>query len=225
MPHDGNWQDSILDEFTPGISPVIVVSDPDGLLRNESVLAALRHRGFALLPFEDPIAFRYAYEAHFRPLLQAPDFAGLVVYMGAPSTALDVLPYDILARARRVSLSLAVLFPRLHHAVLCTLAPDDWDALHLVESRSAATEVLGELATKDFVLRHVFDFQPELLSSPAALLAALLRRHYPGRRIPATLNERIVQALRPRFKSGRSGRSCRTVRRSLAFCKNAGLYF
>lgn len=200
MPYGGSWQDSVLDEFTPGIEPIIVASDPDGLLRNERVLAALRQRGFALLPFDDPIVFRYAYESHYRPLAREAAFAGLVVCVAGASVELDALPYDILASARRVSFSLAALFPRLDQVVLRTLAPEDWDALHLAESRFSATAVLGESMTKDFVLQHVFGFQPELLSSPAALLAALLRHHYPGRRVPSILNERIVQILRSRFQ-------------------------
>ena len=200
MPYEGSWQESVLDEFTPGISPIIVVSDPDGLLRNERVFAALRERGFALLPFEDPVTFRYAYQSHHRSLVREAAFAGLIVRVAGASTELDALPYDILASARRVSLSLAALFPRLDHAVLRTLVPDDWDALHLAESRSGATAVLGESMTKDFVLQHVFGFQSELLSSPAALLAALLRRHYPGQRMPTALSERVVQVLCSRFR-------------------------
>ena len=195
MPHESSWQDSVLGEFTPGVSPLTVVSDPDGLLRNEGVLAALRGRGFALLPFEDVIAFRYAYESRYRSILREAGFPGLVVPVAAASAG--DLPYDILANARCVSLSLAALFPRLDQSVLRTLAPDDWDALH---ESGAETTVLGESATKDFVLRHVFGLQPELWSSPAALLAALLRRHYPARCIPATLNERVAQVLLPRFQ-------------------------
>ena len=95
MPHERSWQDSVLDEFTPGLSPVTVVSDPDGLLRNEGLLAALRERRFALLPFEDPVAFRYAYESHYRPLLRSADAAGLVVCVAGPPPALNDLPYDI----------------------------------------------------------------------------------------------------------------------------------
>ena len=49
-----SWQDAILSEFTPGISPLTVVADPDGLLQDDEILAALRERGFSLLRFEDP---------------------------------------------------------------------------------------------------------------------------------------------------------------------------
>ena len=59
-------QDRILREFVPGASPITLAAAPDGLLQDERILAELRERGFSLLRFEDPIAFRYAYESQFR---------------------------------------------------------------------------------------------------------------------------------------------------------------
>lgn len=61
-----DWQKRILSQFVPGVSPIILAVDPDGLLQNEHILAGLQERGFSLLWFEDPIAFRYAYESRFR---------------------------------------------------------------------------------------------------------------------------------------------------------------
>jgi hypothetical protein len=42
------------------------VADPDGLLLEEGILEGVRKRGFEMIPFEDHIAFRYAYESKFR---------------------------------------------------------------------------------------------------------------------------------------------------------------
>ena len=55
-----DWQKRILSQFVPGVSPIILAADLDGLLQNEHILASLQERGFSLLWFEDPIAFRYA---------------------------------------------------------------------------------------------------------------------------------------------------------------------
>ena len=55
-------QARILQEFVPGTSPITVAADPDSLLQDERILTGLWERGFVLLRFEDPIAFRYAYE-------------------------------------------------------------------------------------------------------------------------------------------------------------------
>jgi hypothetical protein len=55
---------------------------------------------------------------------------------------------------------------------------------------------LGDNATKEFVLRHVFEIAPELIKQPSDLLRVLLRRHYRGQRIPGVLDVRFVQLLR-----------------------------
>ena len=47
-------------------SRLTLVADPDGLLTEEGMLSAIRDRGFDLIPFDDPIAFRFAYESQYR---------------------------------------------------------------------------------------------------------------------------------------------------------------
>ena len=41
-------------------------ADPDRLLSEETILDRIRARGFDLIPFEDHVAFRYAYETRYR---------------------------------------------------------------------------------------------------------------------------------------------------------------
>jgi len=55
---------------------------------------------------------------------------------------------------------------------------------------------LGDNATKEFVLRHVFEIAGELIKQPSDLLRVLLRRHYRGQRIPRILDNRFIQILR-----------------------------
>ena len=191
----GSWQARILGEFTPGASPITVVADPDGLLQDESILASLRERGFLLLRFEDPIAFRYAYESQWRKS----SWKGLVVLVARPPAALDSLPYDVLANARPLAFGLAELFPNLDRSVVAGLEPADFKALYEAQALHATT-VLGENASKDFVLQHVFGIVPELVRTSAQLLAALLRRHYAGRRVPPALDARFVSRIAGRFQ-------------------------
>ena len=194
-----SWQDAILSEFTPGVSPLTVVADPDGLLQDDEILATLQRRGFSLLRFEDPIAFRYAYESRYRGREVSADAQGLIVLVPAQPSALDNLPHDILARSRRLAFSLAELFPSLNEAVVLALEPADRASLHeaVFLQQPAA---LGANASKDFVLRHVFHVAPELVRTPAALLAVLLRRHYADRRVPPALDARFIQAIEERFQ-------------------------
>ena len=160
-----SWQDAILSEFTPGVSPLTVVADPDGPLQDDEILATLQRRGFSLLRFEDPIAFRYAYESRYRGREVSADAQGLIVLVPAQPSALDNLPHDILARSRRLACSLAELFPSLNEAVVSALEPADRASLHEAVSLQQPA-ALGANASKDFVLRHVFHVAPELVRTP-----------------------------------------------------------
>ncbi|GIW56412.1 MAG: alkaline phosphatase [Nitrospiraceae bacterium] len=194
----GSWRDQILRAFTPEVARLTLVADPDGLLLEEGVLEGIRERGFALIPFEDPVAFRYAYESRFRSRWDHGEETDLVVVLRLPSSDLDMLPYDLLQAGRRLSFSLSDLFPNLSYPVVAALDRADLDALFDAQTRHAP-EPLGANATKDFILRHVFEIAPELVRTPADLLRVLLRRHYRGQQIPAVLDQHFIQVLR---KSG-----------------------
>ncbi len=75
---------------------------------------------------------------------------------------------------------------------MAALEPADLDSLHDAQARKAPG-VLGDEATKDFVLRHVFGFVPEIIAKPTDLLRVLLRRHYSAKRVPPMLDERFIQ--------------------------------
>jgi len=190
-----NWRDLILSEFTPGVARLTLVADPDGLLLEEGVLEGIRERGFELIPFEDHIAFRYVYESRFRSRWDRGEKTDLVVLLRSPSSNLNTLPYDLLQAGRKLSFSLSDLFPNLSYSVVAELDRADLDALFNAQLMYAP-EQLGENATKDFVLRHVFGIAPELIKEPKDLLCVLLRRHYRGQRIPSILDERLIQVLR-----------------------------
>ncbi len=190
-----SWRDQILSEFTPQVARLTLVADPDGLLLEEGVLEGIRERGFELIPFEDHVAFRYAYESKFRSRWDRGEKTDLVVVLRSPSSDLDALPYDLLQAGRKLSFNLGDLFPNLSYPVVAALDRADLDALYEAQAKHAPGR-LGDDATKDFVLRHVFEIAPELIKRPPDLLRVLLRRHYRAQRIPPILDERLIQVLR-----------------------------
>ncbi len=190
-----SWRDQILGEFTPQVARLTLVADPDGLLLEEDILQGIRERGFELIPFEDHITFRYAYESRFRSRWDRGEETDLVVVLRSPSNDLHSLPYDLLQAGRKLSFNLGDLFPNLSYPVIAALDRAYLDALYDAQERFNPGP-LGDNATKDFVLRHVFEIAPELIKTPSDLLRVLLRRHYRGIRIPATLDERFIQVLR-----------------------------
>lgn len=190
-----SWRDQILKEFTPKVARLTLVADPDGLLLEEGILEGIRERGFELIPFDDPIAFRYAYESKFRSRWDRGEHTDLVVVLRSRASDLSGLPFDLLQAGRRLSFSLGDIFPNLSYPVVTALDRGDLDALYEAQQRYAPGQ-LGDNATKEFVLRHVFEIAPELIKQPSDLLRVLLRRHYRRQRIPTVLDERFIQLLR-----------------------------
>jgi len=190
-----SWRSHILREFTPKVARLTLVADPDGLLLEEGILEGIRERGFELIPFEDHIAFRYAYESKFRSRWDRGEHTDLVVVLRSQASDLSGLPFDLLQAGRRLSFNLGDIFPNLSYPVVTALDRGDLDALYEAQKRHAPGQ-LGDNATKEFVLRHVFEIAPELVKQPSDLLRVLLRRHYRGQRIPTDLDERFIQLLR-----------------------------
>ena len=190
-----DWRDRILQAFTPGIARVTLAADPDGLLLEAELHEAIRERGFEILAFEDPVAFRFDYESRFRSRWDRGDGAGPEVVVRTERRDLSALPYDLLQTGRRLSFGLGDLFPALSHPVVATLDRSDLDALHRAQERHRP-DMLGDDATRDFALRHVFDLAPELVRNPSDLLCILLRRHYRGQLLPRLLDERLAHLLR-----------------------------
>ena len=190
-----SWRDQILREFTPNVARLTLVADPDGLLLEEGVLSGIRERGFELIPFEDHVAFRYAYESKFRSRWDQGEKTDLVVVLRSAASDLGCLPYDLLQAGRRLSFNLGEIFPNLSYPIVTDLDRGNLDKLYEAQKRHAPG-VLGDNATKEFVLRHVFEIAPELIRKPSDLLRVLLRRHYREQRVPALLDERFVQVLR-----------------------------
>ncbi len=198
----GGWRAPILRHFTPQIavtSRLTIAADPDRLLAEQTLLEEIRERGFDLIPFTDPIAFRYAYERQYRQRWDRGEETALVVLLRSEREDLSTLPFDLLQTARRndrlLRFSLVEIFPYLSPNVVAQLDPAHFDTLHEAVSASRTGE-MGERATSDFMLRHVFETSPEQLRSPEDLTRMLLRRHYRNRQLPTLLDERLIAQLR-----------------------------
>lgn len=195
-----DWRASILKHFTREIAAttrLTVVTDPDQLLTEQEILMELRARGFDLVPFEDHVAFRYAYESRYRQIWDRGEKTNLVVVLRSASGDPDSLPYDLLEQAKRqercLTFSVAQLFPKLSPNVLLALDRSAFQAIY--SALEADTPRMGEDQTKDFVLRHVFEIAPELIKSEAGLLKVLLSRHYRGLSFPPGLDDRFIHVL------------------------------
>ena len=190
----GSWRGTILEDFVPNVSKLTLVGDPDCLLTEEKLALQLRDRGFDLIEFNDPVEFRYAYESRYRSIWDCGEHTDLVVILRLQDSELEFLPYDLLQAGRKLSFNLGELFPNLSYPVIEQLDRSLLDALFEAQSKSPPDR-MGDNATKDFILRHVFGIAAELITNEVELLRALLRLHYGKIQIPLVLAERLSQVL------------------------------
>ncbi len=211
-----DWRTTLLTHFVPGVKPVIAVSDPDGLLREPTLLKRVEERGFIVLFFEDSLSFRVEYETRIRRRWDAGEKVEMVVSFEPGERDFETLPVDVIERARQVRLHLNDVFPRLSYDVIRQLEPPYYDGL-FAAYQTAAVQPLGEALTKDFLLRHLFAVDGSLVATEASLLSFLCRLHYTQAILPEVLVLHLERTLQPRFLAWPMGRLLRDRAVFLAF--------
>jgi len=179
--------DRLLHFFPPQSYPLTLVSDPDGLLNDEGILAALAERGFTLVDEPDPVHLRYRVQ-------QARPFSSnhpLIVVTAGP---LNKLPYDLWQQGHHVTLALHTFFPHLAYPVVRALTPPQRWRLSKAPSPPRR---LGRRTSMDYILRHAFDADLGALRQPAGLIAWLNDYHQQADPMPPVLADRLLAQLRP----------------------------
>lgn len=178
------WTERILSDFTADLARLWVVCDPDEVLLDEKLLSELRDRGFEVMRYEDPFAFRAEFEERYRAAWDRGEpgpAPSLIVHLrGADPNA---LPWDIVRHGRVVWLSLAELFPRLAYRTVQSVEPAHLATLfhaHQAELQSAR----GENESRDFILEHVYQLTPRSIRNPVDFWRELLRMHVANRSLP-----------------------------------------
>ena len=189
-----NWRDTILKHFQPKIARLTLVADLDGLLTEEGMLTAIRDRGFDLIPFDDAIAFRFAYESQYRSLWDKGQKMDVVVVLRSAEQPLNTLPFDLLKAGRQLTFALHQLFPMLNYPVIAGLDRMYLDVVHEAYQKRDGDQ-LTERETKAFVLMHCFSIVPKLIKTPVELLKVLLSLHSRKVRLPAFLNAYLLERL------------------------------
>ncbi len=195
------WRDAILKRLQCPGHRLILAADPDGLLQEEQVLTATHARGGDILSFDDPVAFRHAYESRYRRHWDAGEEAPRALVVRTSRPDLQHLPHDLLQQGRQVTFSLHDLVPHLSYPVLRDFfraAPDLFDRL-FDACQGYAGPRLGEERTLAYIARHVYNLAPEAIATLEDLVERLLLVHYHGQPIPARLAGWLSERLRPRF--------------------------
>lgn len=190
------WTERILQEFPADLSCFWIACDPDDLLLDEQILRGLRERGFEVLPIEDSIRLRTEYEERYRSAWErGEDGSAEALILQLRGSDLNALPWDYVRMGRKVSLSLADLFPKLSYSVIRQIDSEYHEPLFMAHNKRA-TQLLGEGATKDFILTHVFRISPDLINRPTDFWREVLRLHYRGAGLPDLLAEHVAAILK-----------------------------
>ena len=178
------WTERILSHFTADLTRLWVACDPDEVLLDEKLLTELRGRGFELMLYEDPFAFRAEYEERYRAAWDRGEpgaASSLVLHLRSADA--NALPWDIVHHGRVVRLSLAELFPKLAYSAVQQVGPEQFAELfqvHQTELQSAR----GENESKTFIVERVYNFPLMHLSGAVDVWRELLRMHFANRSLP-----------------------------------------
>lgn len=190
-----SWSERILQAFPEDISPFWIARDPDNLLLDEQILQVLRDRGFEVLPFYDPIAFRVEYEERYRAAWDNGSMGSCkALVLQFSGTDMSILPWDYLQQARQVDLSLGDLMPKLNASVIRQIDSTDLDRLFSAHN-TYATQVLGESMTKEFLLTHLFEVNPYLMRKPEIFWREAFGLLYRGVVLPPVLAQYVAKIL------------------------------
>jgi len=196
-----DWTAAVVGRLTldPAVSLVLAI-DPDGLLLDESVQAAVAARAVGILTYvpEQFAMFRFAYETDYHQPWAAGEFLRLVVRIASSDP--NVFPYDLLVQAggreRVRSLALFEFFPRLAYPTLRELAQHDRSALTRLYQAYWAhppSQRLGIQQSRRYVLEFAYHVTPENVCEPVALVRHLLRRHRLGQKPPPALDALLLE--------------------------------
>ena len=184
-----NWHLKILEQLDTQLDHSFIADDPDCLLAEECLQKSLLDRGLQLYFYQDSIELRYFLEEKI-----GSNQVNYLISVDTDIYDINSLPFDILNRSKRLSVSLGDCFPDLSYSVLNSLEAEE---LNVLDSalQEYAPGPLNERASSDFVLRHVFKLAPEVIQTPSDLLRALLGVHYRDIDLPDILKTRLVELL------------------------------
>src|SRR5579859_309517 len=180
--------EAILEQFPPHMHALTLVSDPDELLADAELIAALKERGFRLLQGEDPIRLRLAVR-QMRPFTA--EWPVIVV----TTDTVNSLPYDLWQQGQHITLSLGTCWPGLEVGVLRALTPRQRRLLGASAARITAVQRTVR-ETKELALQRVFGFNSEQITTHAAFVRWLAEYHAGTERLPPVLAEHVLAQLR-----------------------------
>jgi len=193
-----NWQQAILSHFTPKRERMLLVIDPDNLMRDDALLAEVQNSNYDVLELDDEVSFRNTFERNYRSRWDDGEARHVVVVVHTTDGERHI-PYDLWKKSRRIELSVSALFPNLNAIVVRQLDNAYYADLYPAHQQLVARHEMlrGERQTIEFILRVVFGLEPAGASDPARWVEFLIHKHYSARELPPAMEDYVVQNLLP----------------------------
>jgi len=193
-----NWQDAVLAHFTPKRERMLLVIDPDNLLRDEALLAEIQNSHYDVLELEDEVSFRHLFERNYRSRWDDGQDLHVVVVVHTTDGERHI-PYDLWQKSKRIELGVSALFPNLNALVVRQLDDAYYAELYPAHQQLVARgEMLRlERETVEFILRVCFGLDPAGSADPARWVEFLIHKHYSARELPLALETYVVERLLP----------------------------
>ena len=186
------WESQLIERIHPDIAPLWAVEDADGLFRSDKVTRLLADRGADIVLFDDPLMFRYFYEAEMRSRLESGEPCCYVIVLNEHPEGFRRLPSDVYQASRKLEVALGDVFPRLSRKVLRDLDPTILGRLW--EKRDQIPgNTLSDKETADLILRLGFRIEPTLIESFTDIIRSLIELHFNGQRLPEAIAARLEQ--------------------------------
>jgi hypothetical protein len=193
-----NWQQIVLSHFTPKRERLLLVVDPDNLLRDTALLAEIQNNNYDVIELADEVSFRNLFERNHRSRWDDGQALHIVVVVHTTDGQRHI-PYDLWQKSKRIELSVANLFPNLNAIVVRQLDNAYYADLYPAHQQLVARHEMLRLErqTVEFILRVCFGLDPAGAADPARWVEFLIHKHYAARELPPALEAYIVKHLLP----------------------------
>lgn len=187
-----SWESQLIDRIHPDVAPLLAVEDADGLFRSDKVTRLLADRGADVVLFDDPLMFRYFYEAEMRSRLEAGEPCCYVIVLDEHPEGFRRLPADVYQACRKLEVALGDVFPKLSRKVLKELEPMILSRLWEKKDQIPG-HTLSDRETADLILRLGFRIEPTLIEDFTDLIRYLTELHFNGQHLPEAIVARLEQ--------------------------------
>ena len=188
-----SWADDIVAKFSDCISEIVIVFDPDQLLTDMKLSERIQALGYEIFDYSDNIALWYYLESCY--------FAGfkdtrnkLLINISKKDCSEEYLPYNIVYQSAKISLRIEDIFENISPQVLSEIPNIYYDELY--KSLFSNPPVKSSYdASRDYILRYIYNIDSNSVNSDLDLLRILLRLHYKEMVLSQSLGNRLIDLL------------------------------